>query len=146
MLHELPLKTLQTKEHLITKYASVSFIPASRIAICTVTAAYIPITEFKELFTSISELVLKEKITKFIFDKRKMTAFHQPSMEWYHLVWKEEMYGKGLTSHRKLLPDDKLFEQSVITGRKKIAREHPDFKFDKFDILYCNSIEEAIAR
>jgi hypothetical protein len=39
-----------------------------------------------------------------------------------------------------------LFEQSVITGRKKIARENPDFKFEKFDIQYCSSIEEAIKK
>ncbi len=146
MLNEVTLKTPQQKEYLITKYASISFIPASKIAICTVNAPYIPITDFKELFSKISELVNKEKITKFIFDKRKMTTFHQPSMEWYHLIWKEEMYTIGLTSHRKLLPNDKLFEQSVITGRKKIARDNPDFIFEKFDIRYCNSIEEAISK
>jgi hypothetical protein len=144
MLNEVTVKAPQTKEYYASKYASVSFIPASKIAICTVNSAYIPITDFKDLFGKISELVKKEKITKFIFDKRKMTTFHQPSMEWYHLSWKEEMYAAGLRSHRKLLPNDKLFEQSVITGRKKIARENPNFKFDKFDIQYCNSIEEAI--
>ncbi|MDO1448896.1 hypothetical protein Q0590_21640 [Rhodocytophaga aerolata] len=146
MLNEVTLTTLQSKEYLTTKYASISFIPASRIAICTVNTSYIPITDFKETFSKIGELIKKEKITKFIFDKRKMTIFHQPSMEWYHLIWKEEMYKVGLASHRKLLPNDKLFEQSVITGRKKIARDNPDFIFEKFDIRYCTSIEEAISK
>jgi hypothetical protein len=146
MLNEATVKAPQTKEIHANKYASVSFISASKIAICTVNAAYIPMTDFKELFGKISELIKKEKITKFIFDKRKMTTFHQPSMEWYHLNWKEEMYSVGLKSHRKLLPNDKLFEQSVITGRKKIARENPDFNFEKFDIQYCYSIEEALMK
>ena len=102
--------------------------------------------DFKELFNKIAILVKQEKITKFIFDKRRLTTFHQPSMEWYHLIWKEDMYKTGLKKHRKLLPNDKLFEQSVITGRKKIARENPDFNFDKFEIIYCKSLEEAIEK
>jgi hypothetical protein len=102
--------------------------------------------DFKELFNKISVLVKQEKITKFIFDKRKLTTFHQPSMEWYHLNWKEDMYKIGLKKHRKLLPNDKLFEQSVITGRKKISRDNPDFNFDKFEIIYCNTLEEAIEK
>ena len=134
------------KEFLNLKHATISFIPSKKIAICTVKSSYIPIADFKSLFSIISTLVKQEKITKFIFDKRLMTTFHQPSMEWYHLNWKEDMYKTGLKSHRKLLPTDKLFEQSVITGRKKIARENPDFNFSKYDIVYCNSMEEAIEK
>jgi hypothetical protein len=134
------------KEFFTSKHASVTFMPTKGIAICTVKAMYIPMADFKELFNKISELVKQEKITKFIFDKRKLTTFHQPSMEWYHLIWKEEMYKIGLKKHRKLLPNDKLFEQSVITGRKKISRENPDFNFDKFEILYCTSLQEAIEK
>ncbi|QHT70565.1 hypothetical protein GXP67_29895 [Rhodocytophaga rosea] len=134
------------QEFFTSKHASVTFIPTIEIAVCTVKVPYIPISDFKNLFNKTSELIKQEKITKFIFDKRKLTTFHQPSMEWYHMVWKEDMYKIGLKKHRKLLPNDKLFEQSVITGRKKIARENPDFSFDKFEILYCNSIEEAIEK
>jgi hypothetical protein len=129
-----------------SKYANVSFDPQTRIALCTVTTPYVPMAEFQLLFKKISELVKQEKITKFIFDKRQMTTFHQPSMEWYHLIWKQEMYAQGLRAHRKLLPNDPLFEQSVQTGRRKIARENPDFDFEKFNIVYCKTIEEAIER
>lgn len=135
-----------SQEFFTSKHANVSFIPSKGIAICTVKANYIPMNEFKALFNKIAELVIQEKISKFIFDKRQLTTFHQPSMEWYHLIWKEDMYKIGLKKHRKLLPDDKLFEQSVITGRKKIARDNPDFNFDKFEIIYCNSLEEAIEK
>lgn len=146
MLNEITLKNPAPKEFHVTKHAVVSFIPGKKIAICTVTAAYIPIADFKAIFEKISELIKNEKITKFIFDKRKMTTFHHPSMEWYHLSWKEDMYKFGLTSHRKLLPNDRVFEQSVITGRKKIQRENPLFNYSKFDIIYCTSMEEAIEK
>jgi hypothetical protein len=146
MLNEITLKSPAVKEFYVTKHAVISWMPAEKIAICSVTAAYIPISDFKILFEKISELVRAEKITKFIFDKRNLTVFHQPSMEWYHLIWKEEMYKFGLKKHRKLIPSDKLFEQSVITGRKKIARENPSFNYAKYDILYCISMEEAIEK
>ena len=146
MLQDVTTKVSDSKEFSHSKHATISFIPSKKIAICTVTSSYIPMADFKELFSKISVLVKQEKITKFIFDKRLMTTFHQPSMVWYHLNWKEDMYKIGLKSHRKLLPKDKLFEQSVITGRKKIAKENPDFNFSKFDIVYCNSMEEAIEK
>lgn len=144
MTNETTVASVVTKEFLSTKHASITFIPGRGIAICTVKASYIPMSDFKELFNKISQLVKQEKITKFVFDKRKMTTFHQPSMEWYHLNWKEDMYKVGLKKHRKLLPDDKLFEQSVITGKKKIIRDNPEFNYNKYDIVYCSSLEEAI--
>ncbi len=146
MLNEVTLNNPLIKEVYVTKHAVISFIPSKQIAICSVTAAYIPISDFKAIFSKVGEMVKKENITKFIFDKRKMTVFHQPSMEWYHLNWKEDMYKVGLKKHRKLLPDDKLFEQSVITGRKKITRENPSFNYNKYDIMYCLSMEEAIEK
>ena len=146
MLNEVTFNDFAATEIYVSKHATISFIASEKIAICTVTAAYIPIADFKATFEKTGELVEQEKITKFIFDKRKMNIFHQPSMEWYHLVWKEDMYKIGLKTHRKLLPEDKLFEQSVITGRKKIIRENPSFNYDKYNILYCTSIEEAIKK
>ncbi len=104
------------EEYFSSKHATISFLPYEKAAICTVNTAYIPMAEFQQLFEIAGELVKQESITKFIFDKRKLIAFHQPSMEWYHLVWKEEMYNYGLRSHRKLLPEDKMFERNVIAG------------------------------
>jgi hypothetical protein len=107
---------------------------------------YIPIDQFKETFNFIGELVKEEKIQKLIFDKRNLTVFHQPSMEWYFVEWKEQMYGHGLTAHRKMLPTDKIFRQSVKIGREKINKAHPNGKFHTMDIAYAESLEEAVTR
>lgn len=136
-----PVETVATYKH-----AVISLIREKNLVLLTITSGYVPMNEFKELFVQLTEVVKQEKITKFIFDKRQMTTFHQPSMEWYHLEWKENMYKHGLCSHRKLLPQDKFFEQSVEMGRKKIARDYPDFNFSKYDIVYCTSLEEAIEK
>lgn len=133
-----------TREHVVAKYATISSIEPLGIAICTVTAAYIPMAEFEKLLKTTGELIKRERLTKFIFDKRNLTAFHMPSMEWYHLNWKEDMYQFGLVSHRKLLPDDKMFERNVTEGRKRIMRENPWYDFNKYDIVYCQTMAEAI--
>ena len=67
MLNEYTLKTPATKEFYVSRHAVISFMPSEKIAICTVTAAYIPIADFKVIFGKIGELVESEKITKFIF-------------------------------------------------------------------------------
>lgn len=110
------------------------------------TSAYIPIGEFKILFDSIGELVKERKTTCLIFDKRKLSIFHQPSMEWYFVEWKEEMYSHGLIRHRKILPDDRIFRESVKIGREKIYNKYPQGKFHLLDIQYAESIEEALQK
>ena len=72
-------------------------------------------------------------------------VFHQPSMEWYFVEWKEKMYNHGLKTHRKILPKDAVFRQSVKIGRDKINREYPQGKFHKMDIQYFETLDEAIA-
>jgi hypothetical protein len=67
-------------------------------------------------------------------------------MEWYHIYWKEEMYRFGLTSHRKLIPDDALFKESIDIGRRKILKENPSFDYSKYDIIYCKTLEEGFRR
>ncbi len=116
------------------------------IAIVEATATYIPIEQFKEIFNSIGELVKEKKITKLIFDKTKLTVFHQPSMEWYFVEWKEKMFDLGLKTHRKVLPQDEVFRQSVKIGREKIKASHPNGKYTLMDIQYAESVEEAISK
>jgi hypothetical protein len=100
--------------------------------------------ECQEIFEKAGELILREKLTKCIYDERNLVAFHLPSMEWLYLVLKESMSKHGLFSHRKLLPDDKHFEHLVNIGRRKIMRENPWFNYEKYDILYCKSLHEAL--
>ena len=127
--------------------ATVSVVKENpRIAIVEATSNYIPIEQFREIFNFIGELVVKEKINKLVFDKRKLSVFHQPSMEWYFVEWKEQMFHLGLSVHRKILPNDEVFRQSVKIGRDKINKMYPDGKFHKMDIGYAETLEDAVTK
>ncbi|GAB2616458.1 hypothetical protein [Belliella aquatica] len=114
------------------------------IVICELLSDYVPIDNFKSIFLRISEIVKQGGFTKFIFDKRALRAFHQPSMEWYFLHWKNEMLEYGLQKHRKILPAEKWFEKMVMIAKEQIMRNNPDNIIELLDISYCDSIEEAI--
>lgn len=133
-------------ETVITKdYGKVFVLPQEAIMICELTKGYVPIEEFKEIFQETISLIKKYQIKKFIFDKQHLTVFHQPSMEWYFITWKKEIYQSGLTIHRKILPQNKpFFAAAVEAGRAKIKEEYKDNIIDLLDIQYKASIEEAI--
>ncbi len=135
-------ETLRTFKH--AKISRVSTQPET--VIVEATESYIPLESFKEIFSFIGEVAVKSRIAKLIFDKRKLTVFHQPSMEWYFTEWKEKMFGLGLKTHRKILPDDRIFKESVKIGRDKINKLYPDRKFHQMDIKYTATVEEAIAQ
>ena len=128
------------------KNAEVFRVNGSKTLMVEATGTYIPIEEFKQIFSYIGEVTQKEKIEKLIFDKRNLTVFHQPSMEWYFVHWKEDMAKHGLNTHRKLLPDDQVFVQSVNIGREQIANKYPQGKFNQMDIQYMNTIDDAIEK
>ena len=65
-------------------------------------------------------------------------------MEWYFVEWKEKMYNKGLKTHRKILPQDPVFRQSVKIGREQISEKYPNGKFNLMDIAYSNDLEDAL--
>lgn len=108
------------------------------------TAGYIPKTQFQEIFIGVGKLVAQLSIKKLVFDKRMLTVFHQPSMEWYFVVWKEQMFHHGLRVHRKLLPDDLAFRESVAMGRERIMRMFPTGKHHEMDIKYSETLEDAV--
>ncbi|MGJ3236156.1 hypothetical protein [Marivirga sp.] len=141
-------ETETLKDNLVShhkgSHAKISFVEGKPVAIVEATSTYIPIEEFKNIFNEIGKLVESKKITKLVFDKRKLTVFHQPSMEWYFTEWKEQMWHKGLKTHRKILPDNKVFQQSVKIGREKIKEENPNLKFNEMDIQYKDSLQDAI--
>lgn len=130
----------------VFKHASFSIAKNSKTGVLQATTDYIPIEEFKKIFNFIGEYVKLGKVNKLVFDKRKLSVFHQPSMEWYFVHWKEEMFDHGLRTHRKILPADHVFEQSVKIGREKIDKDYPNGKFHQMDIQYFNTIEEAISK
>ena len=73
------------------RYARVWVSHERKIIICELLADYIPIDDFKLVFGQIGEIVKAGDFEKFIFDKRSLRAFHQPTMEWYFIFWKKEM-------------------------------------------------------
>ncbi len=140
MVESLKLKLVKS-----FKTAKIEIVEESpEIAIATATVPYIHIKDFKDLFHGIGEIVKELGIKKLVFDKRELTTFHQPSMEWYFVDWKEEMYDLGLRTHRKILPDDQVFKMAVKMGRKEIQEKYPDGKFQLMDIQYRNTVEEAV--
>lgn len=126
------------------RYARVYANQEKGIVICELLTDYIPIDDFKEVFAEISKVIEKGKYEKFIFDKRSLRAFHQPSMEWYFLHWKNKMLELGLSKHRKILPEEKWFEKMVMIAKEQIMKNNPDNIIHLLDIKYCDSIEEAI--
>lgn len=126
------------------RYAKVWVNSEQKILICELLADYIPIGDFKEIFFQIGQIIKAGDFEKFIFDKRSLRAFHQPTMEWYFIEWKKEMLGYGLRVHRKILPTEKWFEKMVTIAKDQILKNYPDNIIDQLDIRYCDSIEEAI--
>lgn len=126
-------------------FSKVEISTSKRYALVKAKASYIPIEEFKKCFEALGDYIIEnQNIEKLIFDKRNLSVFDQDSMVWYFVKWKAEMVGCGLTVHRKLLPDDDVFTESVKLGREKLAREYPDAAFHDLDIKYAKSLIEAI--
>jgi len=127
------------------KHATVYVVKDNQqVGIVKATTTYIPLDQFKEIFAYIGQLTAAEKITKLVFDKSALSVFHQPSMEWYFVEWKEKMFDLGLKTHRKILPVDEVFRQSVKIGREKINKSHPNGRYKLMDIQYAESLEDAI--
>ncbi len=127
-------------------YADVYLLKEHATLAIEATSSYIPIDEFKKIFEKAAKVIEDRKVQKVIFDKRKLEVFHQPSMEWYFTSWKEELLGYGMKTHRKLLPNDFVFRQSVKIGRIRIEEKYPDLRIDEMDIQYVESLEEAVSQ
>jgi hypothetical protein len=113
--------------------------------LCEARSDYIPIEEFKELFRKNADAIEKVEGQKFIFDKRCLRAFHQPSMEWYCVDWKNEMLERfGLKVHRKILPGEEWFQRAVEAGLNDIRQQYEDHSLDLLDIAYVGSVDEAL--
>lgn len=127
-----------------SSFGEVSINTSRKVALCTLKAEYIPIQEFKHLLTITGEQVEEFDLEKFIFDNRALRTFHQPSMEWYYVTWKKEMFDKGLCIHRKILPEEQWFKKCVEQGESDILDRNPQTVVHLLDIRYVNSVEEAL--
>ncbi len=126
------------------KHCDLFLVENKPILIIKAMDTYIPIEEFKQVFSQASALVREHKVQKVIFDKRRMRVFHQPSMEWYYVEWKADLLTEGMRTHRKLLPDDAVFRKSVELGKAKIKEKYPDLRLSEMDIQYFDGLQEAI--
>lgn len=130
-----------------TEFGNVFRIEGKPILVCEFTAEYVPIDNFQEIFLSMSDFVKEFNIKKIIFDKRALTSFHQPSMQWYFIIWKKDMFELGLKTHRKILPNNApWFNKAVEAGHQSIKRNNPNNIIDKLDIAYRDDIADAIKR
>ena len=125
------------------RFATVYYNSDKGIIICSLKTDYVPIDSFKYTFNKIGELVKSGVNNKFIFDKRSLRAFHQPSMEWYFTVWKKEMLTSGLSAHRKILPDLPWFKKAVEIARGQLEKNHTEL-LSKLDIQYSTTVKEAV--
>lgn len=117
----------------------------SNIMLCELTQPYTPIDDFMKLLRQMMIVIEMYGCQKFIFDKRAIRGFHQPTMEWYYLTWKVEAYNKfGLRVHRKLFPQEEWFLKCIEAGRAAIKRKDPGSIVHTFDIKVCQSLEEAV--
>ena len=107
--------------------------------------SYVPTDIFKSTFTSLEPHIIENRVSKLVFDKSALSVFDQESMEWHHVIWKKKMFSKGLKHHRKILPNNSFFKNSMRASGKSILRKYPEFSFDKLDIQYRNSVAEALA-
>ena len=126
-------------------YACVYTNTQQSLLLCQTRSTYISIESFKAIFLSCSDFIKDQPVEKFIFDKRSLRAFHQPSMEWYFVHWKQTIYHEhGLRTHRKILPSMEWFQKCVEAGKAEIEQKHPHNIFAQLDIRYTSSIEEAL--
>ncbi len=128
-----------------SRFATVYTNKKAGILVCSLQEEYVPIEFFKETFLTIGEIVKDGKYEKFIFDKRSLRTFHQPSMEWYFIHWKRDMLEYGLTKHRKILPDIGWFKKAVMIAKHQLVERYPENIIEQLDIKYCDSIDEAIS-
>lgn len=127
------------------KNANLFIEPSLQIMLCETKVPYIPIEEFKDVFYNCSVTIKDAAIVKFIFDKRALRTFHQPSMEWYFISWKQDMYNNyGLATHRKILPDENWFRKCVEAGKAEILKDKRNTIISKLDIKYTESVAQAI--
>ena len=126
---------------------NVFFDNKNEVIFCIANIDFIPEEDFKLVFARVAQEIDKKTIKKLIFDKRNLKIFDQPSMVWYHIVWKATVKAKnGMITHRKLLPNNPDFHLSVDIGKAHIQLTNPDFDFADFDIQYVDTLEDALAR
>jgi hypothetical protein len=139
-------ETLAVESRIISYSRSVQaeYFKDSQTLIITAKSGFITEEEFKGTFNELEVFIRKNKVDKLIFDMRRLSVFHLPSMEWYYMEWKPKVAAFGLKKHYKLLPDNEIFRMRVEIGRKKLFRKYAENLLFGIDVKYLESIEEAL--
>lgn len=119
--------------------------PINKVGLAEAIVPYMPMDDFMNAFKESTRMVDEFKLVKFIFDKRALRAFHQPSMEWYFVQWKPKVRDLGLNLHYKILPGEDWFRKCVEAGREDIRRSYGDDFLHDIEIRYVTNIQEAMA-
>lgn len=135
--HELVLK-------MTFKNANIYRVKNTSVAVVEASGVYITIEEFKSIFGYMSNFIITHKIQKLVFDKRELMVFHQQSMRWHFIEWKEKMFDHNLIAYRYILPKDPEFRSKVKKEREHINKIYEDSKFHKMDIKYSDTLNDAI--
>ncbi|MDG1914239.1 MAG: hypothetical protein P8I55_06580 [Crocinitomix sp.] len=140
----LPKHKYEFNEIYRDQYFTLHFNKELALAICTADSEYVPINEFKKVFLYISEFTKESIINHFIFDKRNLRTFHQPSMEWYYAIWKPKIKKYGLVAHYKILPKLEWFTKAVEAGKHEIFQKYGTDLLIGISVNYINSTDELI--
>ncbi len=142
------LDILNDAELLFTnKYMNIFFDSKNEVLFCITNIDFVPEEDFRLIFERVAQEIDKKNIKKVIFDKRTLKIFDQPSMVWYHIIWKVAVKAKnGMVTYRKLLPNDADFRLSVEIGKKHLQLMDASFSFADFDIQYVDNLEDALAK
>lgn len=114
------------------------------VIVVKTTSSHIPKTQFQELFISIGQLIAKSGYRKLICDLSNIQFHHEPTFDWYFMVWKERMYYHGLKSHRIILPHNDLIRDGVELSRQRANEIFPGAKYWDMDIQYAESVDTAM--
>jgi hypothetical protein len=116
------------------------------IVLAEILLPYVPIEGFMTLLKQVTRLVEFYGGQKFVFDQRKLMAFHQPTAEWCDVEWKKEMYHKfGLVNHRQLFSDEPWFQKCVEAGQAQIRKNFPNAIVHIMEVRTCQTLGDAIS-
>ncbi len=114
------------------------------VIVVKATSAHIPKTHFQEMFIAIGQLISGAGYKKLICDLSNIQFYHEPTFDWYFMVWKERMFYLGLRTHRIILPLNDLIRDGVELSRQRSCEAFPGEKYWQLDIQYAESVDEAI--
>ena len=115
----------------------------AKIGIAEAITPYVALDDFMSGFKLSIDMIKQYELTSFIFDKRSLRAFHQPSMEWYFVEWKPRIKDLGMRNHYKILPDEDWFRKCVEAGRQDIVEAYGSEFLEGVTITYTDSIKQA---